>query len=83
MWLTKEANTLPEDMKALYDRFKREVPEVTKLEQETDQTYEKLREQLEKPERKLLLKLTNASRRMRHYTASLKDTAWPGGFSAS
>ena len=50
---------MPEYMKALYERFKREVPEVTKLEQETDRAYEKLRAQLEKPERKLLLELTN------------------------
>ena len=50
---------MPEYMKALYERFKREVPEVTKLEQKTDQAYEKLRDQLEKPERKLLLELTN------------------------
>ena len=50
---------MPEYMKALYERFRREAPEVTKLEQETDQAYEKLRAQLEKPERKLLLELTN------------------------
>ena len=50
---------MPEYMKALYERFKREIPEVMKLEQETDQTYEKLRDQLEKPERRLLLELTN------------------------
>ena len=50
---------MPEYMKALYERFKREVPEVMKLECETDEAYEKLRAQLEKPERKLLLELTN------------------------
>ena len=50
---------MPEYMKALYERFKREVPEVTTLEKETDQIYENLCAQLEKPERKLLLELTN------------------------
>ncbi len=50
---------MPEYMKALYERFKREVPEVKKLEQETDQLYAELRDRLEKPERRLLLELTN------------------------
>ena len=33
---------MPEYMKALYERFKREVPEVMKLEHETDEIYGEL-----------------------------------------
>ena len=50
---------MPEYLKALYERFKREVPEVTELEQKADQAYEKLHDRLEKSERRLLLELTN------------------------
>ena len=50
---------MPEYLKALYERFKREVPEVTELERETERAYEKLHDRLEKPERRLLLELTN------------------------
>ena len=50
---------MPEYLRALYERFKREVPEIKGQEEEAAQVYEKLHAQLEKPERRLLLELIN------------------------
>ena len=60
---------MPDYMRALYQRFGKEAPSVKALESEIDQTEKQLKEHLDVPQRKLLLRLTDQGSELRAETS--------------
>ena len=60
---------MPDYMRALYQRFGKEAPSVKALESEIEQTEKQLKERLDIPQRKLLLRLTDQEAELRAETS--------------